>query len=111
MRPQPRRSPPKRQGLIRRPVQTRMDASAELVRLEYERDKLSRQMTELKERFGRVEAELEVVTKRAAWLHAFLDEQMAGPVAAIPETIAVTVNVPVPTAARRRAASRKAASA
>jgi hypothetical protein len=88
-----------------------MDASAELLRLEYERDKLSRQMTELKERFGRVEAELEIVTKRAAWLHAFLDDASAPALAAIQETIAVTVNVPIPTATRRRAATRKAAPA
>ncbi|MGL5115674.1 MAG: hypothetical protein ACRC7G_17860 [Beijerinckiaceae bacterium] len=111
MRPQLRRSPPKRQGLIRRPVQTRMDASAELVRLEYERDKLTRQMTEFKERYARVEAELDIVAKRAAWLHAYLDEATLSPPATMQETIAVTVNVPVPASARRRTATRKAVSA
>jgi hypothetical protein len=103
MNPMPRRRVARQQGLIRRPVRTRMDASAELVRLEYERDKLTRQLGELKERHEHVDGELAKVAARAAWLHAFLD---AGNADAPPETIAVTVNIPVPAAARGRARAK-----
>jgi hypothetical protein len=106
MRPMPRRAVARQQGLIRRPVRTRMDASAELVRLEYERDKLTRQLQELKERFGHAEGELAKVADRAAWLHAFLDADGADASPAGPDTIAVTVNIPVPAAARGRAKVR-----
>lgn len=115
MKPLERRAPPKRQGLIRRPVRTRMDASAELLRLEYERDKLTRQLSALKDRFGKIEGEIDRVAARAAWLHAFLDADRAPAVATLADaaanTIAVTVNVPVSALPRRRtraAASSKA---
>ncbi|MGL4636231.1 MAG: hypothetical protein ACRCWF_09640 [Beijerinckiaceae bacterium] len=108
MNPAPRRVIPKRQGLIRRPVRTRMDASAELLRLEYERDKLGRQMVEARERYDLYESELAKVTARAAWLHAFLDGANVEHPAAKPQMVAVTVNVPVPAAVRgRRTASMK----
>jgi hypothetical protein len=93
MRPQPRRAIARRQGLIRRPVQTRMDASAELLRLEYERDKLLRAIEETRQRAARIEEDLATVEKRAAWLHAFL---AAPDTQAEPRTVAVTVNIPVP---------------
>jgi hypothetical protein len=83
-----------------------MDASAELVRLEYERDKLTRQLDELKERHTQAQGELDTVTARAAWLHAFLDEANADRPAAPPETIAVTVNIPVPAKLRGKAKVR-----
>jgi hypothetical protein len=102
MRPMPRRKVARQQGLIRRPVRTRMDASAELVRLEYERDKLTRQLAELKERFTQTEGDLAKVAARAAWLHDFLDADMADAAPGAPETIAVTVNIPVPAAVRGR---------
>jgi hypothetical protein len=107
MKPLPRRITPKRQGLIRRPVRTRMDASAELVRLEYERDSLTRRLTELKERYDLLEGELAKVTIRAAWLHDFLDDAKAEQPKGSAETIAVTVNIPVSAmkSARRRAAA------
>jgi hypothetical protein len=106
MRPTPRRRIARQQGLVRRPVRTRMDASAELVRLEYERDKLTRQLTELKEREAHVAGELDKVAARAAWLHAFLEEANAERPAAAPETIAVTVNIPMPANLRGRAKVR-----
>lgn len=107
MKPMPRRITPKRQGLIRRPVRTRMDASAELVRLEYERDSLMRRLTELKDRYDLLEGELTKVTTRVAWLHDFLDDAKAEQPKGSSETIAVTVNVPVSAmkSARRRAAA------
>jgi hypothetical protein len=107
MRPMPRRKIARQQGLIRRPVRTRMDASAELVRIEYERDKLSRAIAELRERTAQAEDELAKVLSRAAWLHDFL--ATAPEDAAQPRTIAVTVNIPVPAAARGRARSKASA--
>jgi hypothetical protein len=95
MKPMPRRAMPRQQGLVRRPVRNRMDASAELVRLEYERDNLTRRMTELKERYDLLDGELTKVTTRAAWLHEFLDEAKAERPKSAPQTIAVTVNLPV----------------
>jgi hypothetical protein len=106
MNPMPRRRVARQQGLIRRPVRTRMDASAELVRLEYERDKLTRQLGELKERYEQVDGELAKVAARAAWLHDFLDAGNADAPLSPPETIAVTVNIPVPAAARGRARAK-----
>jgi chromosome segregation ATPase len=106
MRPMPRRRISRQQGLVRRPVRTRMDASAELVRLEYERDKLTRKLAELKERHAQAEGELDKVAARAAWLHAFLEEANAERPAAPPETIAVTVNIPVPAKLRGKARAR-----
>jgi hypothetical protein len=106
MRPMPRRKVARQQGLIRRPVRTRMDASAELVRLEYERDKLTRALTELKERYAQAEGELDKVASRAAWLHEFLAADAAEKPLPAPETIAVTVNIPVPAAARGRARAK-----
>jgi hypothetical protein len=103
MRPLPRRTQPKRQGLIRRPVRTRMEASAELVRLEYERDKLGRQLVELKEKFDLIDGELTKVIDRAAWLHKFLAEDNAP---AAPQTVAVTVHVPIP-ASKPKARTRR----
>jgi hypothetical protein len=96
MRPLPRRTQPKRQGLIRRPVRTRMEASVELARLEYERDKLIRQLTELREKFDAVEGELSKVADRAVWLQNFLAEQTTARQPVPPQTVAVTVHVPVP---------------
>jgi chromosome segregation ATPase len=106
MRPMPRRRIARQQGLVRRPVRTRMDASAELVRLEYERDKITRQLDELKERHTQAQDELDKVAARAAWLHAFLDEANADRPVAPPETIAVTVNIPVPGRSRAKAKVR-----
>jgi chromosome segregation ATPase len=83
-----------------------MDASAELVRLEYERDKLTRQLDELKERHAQAQGELDKVSARAAWLHDFLDEVNAERPGAPPETIAVTVNIPVPGKVRTKAKAR-----
>jgi hypothetical protein len=108
MKPMPRRALPRQQGLVRRPVRNRMDASAELVRLEYERDSLTRRLTELKERCDLLEGELNKVTTRAAWLHDFLAEDNAAQPAGKPATVAITVNVPVAAvkAARRRAGGK-----
>jgi hypothetical protein len=105
MKPMPRRITPKRQGLIRRPVRTRMDASAELVRLEYERDSLVRRLTELKDRYDLLESELAKLTTRATWIHNFLNNDHPAQPKGASETIAVTVNVPVSAmkSARRRA--------
>ena len=116
MKPMPRRAISKRQGLIRRPVRTRMDASAELVRLEYERESLVRRMGELKERYDHMDGELARVVTRANWLQAFLEEMHTEQSGEPPQMIAVTVNVPVPNAsvtarkspARKTIASRKA---
>ncbi len=94
MRPMPRRSPPRQQGLVRRPVRSRMDASAELVRLEYERDSLTRRLTELKERYDLLQGELGKVSTRAAWLHGLLGQE-APQAEGVPAAVAVTVNVPV----------------
>ncbi|MGL4243551.1 MAG: hypothetical protein ACRCTI_20760 [Beijerinckiaceae bacterium] len=101
----PRRALPRQQGLVRRPVRNRMDASAELVRLEYERDSLTRRLAELKERYDLLEGELSKVSTRAAWLHDFRAGETAEQPASRPATVAVTVNVPVAAvkAARRRA--------
>jgi chromosome segregation ATPase len=106
MRPMPRRRIARQQGLVRRPVRTRMDASAELVRLEYERNKLTRQVDELKERHDQAQSELDKVAARAAWLHTFLDEANAERSAAAPEAIAVTVNIPLPGRLRTKAKAR-----
>jgi hypothetical protein len=107
MNPMPRRTVPRQQGLIRRPVRTRMDASAELVRLEYERDNLTRRLNELKERRDLMEGELAEVATRAGWLHGFLEDAKAERPNDSGETIAVTVNVPVAAvkSARRRASA------
>jgi hypothetical protein len=98
MKPMPRRAISKRQGLIRRPVRTRMDASAELVRLEYERESLVRRMGELKERYDHMDGELARVVTRSNWLQAFLEETHSEQASTPPQMIAVTVNVPVPSA-------------
>ncbi len=107
MKPLPRRSPPRQQGLVRRPVRSRMDASAELVRLEYERDSLTRRLTELKERYDLLEGELAKVSTRAAWLHGLLGQERVQEEGG-PAMVAVTVNVPVAAMkAARRAGARK----
>jgi hypothetical protein len=98
MKPMPRRAISKRQGLIRRPVRTRMDASAELVRLEYERESLTRRMGELKQRYDHMDGELAKVVTRANHLQVFLEDTHSEQSVAPPQMIAVTVNVPVPSA-------------
>jgi hypothetical protein len=99
MKPMPRRAISKRQGLIRRPVRTRMDASAELVRLEYERESLVRRMGELKERYDQMDGELARVVTRANWLQAFLEETHTEQGNTPPQTVAVTVHIPIPAGA------------
>jgi hypothetical protein len=109
MQPLPRRPLRKQQGLIRRPVGTRMDAAAELLRLEYERAKLIRQMDDLKARLDLIAETLGTVESRAAWLHQALGVSGAtGALAAAPsdaagKTIAVTVNLPVAAVAKAAA--------
>jgi phosphoglycerate-specific signal transduction histidine kinase len=93
MRPMPRRAIQKQQGLIRRPVRTRMDAAAELGRLEHDREQLARQIDELVQRRTTVADKLKLVEMRAAWLLEFLKTLPAGDQA--PQMVQVTLNVPV----------------
>lgn len=93
MRPMPRRAIQKQQGLIRRPVRTRMDAAAELGRLEHDREQLAGQIEELVQRRTKIADKLNLVEKRAVWLLEFLKTFPAGDQA--PQMMQVTLNVPV----------------
>jgi hypothetical protein len=113
MFPLPRRVAPKQQGLVRRPVRSRMDAAAELTRLEYERARLERVLGELDDKRAKALAKHATVAKRAAWLHAYLDASAAeagsSPAQADQSQIVhVTVTVPSPVHAKTKTSVRQA---
>lgn len=111
MLPMPRRAAPKQQGLVRRPVRSRMDAAAELTRLEYERARLERVLAELEDKRAKAQAKLATVGKRAGWLHAFLEASAAEdgtPAKADhPQVVHVTVTVPSPVHAKATTSVRQ----
>lgn len=75
MRRTPRFSPPRPFALARRTPRSRPEAAAELVRLEYERDRLERDLALIDDRKAAAEARLRQVEARAVRLRAMLTEE------------------------------------
>lgn len=73
MKQQPRQSMPRPFAYTRRTPRTRPETAAELVRLEYERDRLERDLRAIEERRARTLDALRKVSARARRLTEMLD--------------------------------------
>ena len=72
MRPSPKRATLRRFTVANRVSRDRPEAAAELVRLEYERQRLSRAIAAFDERRAAAHDELAVVESRIGWVHGML---------------------------------------
>jgi len=72
MRPSPKRATFRRFTVANRVSRDRPEAAAELVRLEYERQRLSRAIAAFDERRSAANEELAAVESRIAWVHGIL---------------------------------------
>ena len=81
MRPSPKRATLRRFTVANRVSRDRPEAAAELVRLEYERQRLSSAIAAFDERRSAAHEELAVVESRITWMHAMLGikETVAAP--------------------------------
>ncbi len=72
MRPSPRHATLRRFAVANRTSRDRPEAAAELVRLEYERQRLSRAIAAFEERRGEAYEALALVESRIIWVHGIL---------------------------------------
>jgi hypothetical protein len=72
MRPSPKRITMRRFGVANRVTRDRPEAAAELVRLEYERQRLTRTIASLDERRAIAQEELAAAETRILWVHGIL---------------------------------------
>lgn len=77
MKRAPDHRPPRPFALARRAPRTRPEAAAELVRVEYERDRLTRDLTSLDLRRADVTSKLAKIEQRARMLQARLTQKEA----------------------------------
>ena len=77
-----RRAPTSQAGMPRRRIRNRTDAATELVRLEYERERLILEGTTLRDRLEKSDAALTRTESRMAMLQGMLSVEQPEPVAA-----------------------------
>jgi hypothetical protein len=81
MRPSPKRVTMRRFGVANRVTRDRPEAAAELVRLEYERQRLTRTIASLDERRLLAQQELAAAEDRILWVHGILGIKSPAPAA------------------------------
>jgi hypothetical protein len=101
MRPSPKRATLRRFAVANRVSRDRPEAAAELVRLEYERQRLSRAIEAFDTRRSAALEDLALVESRIIWVHGMLGINDAEPAPVAP---AVIKRAP-PAAARAQAAA------
>jgi hypothetical protein len=104
MRPLPKRPTLRRFAVANRTSRDRPEAAAELVRLEYERQRLTRAIAAFELRRSAAYEELAVVECRITWVHGMLGMNAAAPAPPPPVAAAVPASArrPAPAAPARR---------
>jgi hypothetical protein len=106
MRPSPKRATLRRFAVANRVSRDRPEAAAELVRLEYERQRLTRAIAAFDERRSAANDDLTAVEGRIDWVHGILGIKDAGPASPPPPVERVPPAVTRPNQARPGMARR-----
>jgi len=100
MRPSPKRTMMRRFSPANRVTRDRPEAAAELVRLEYERQRLTRTIASLDERRAMAQEQLATVETRILWVHGILGLNSPQPAPPPPVVERIQTSAPRPATAR-----------